>query len=174
LKVREEHRIGEDWKGFDSRWAKEEGLVASKLVGLMSLSVAPDAASSQSQLSFHLFLSSVASWEGPEQIYAGPVGAVGAQPRSWIPLCSCLCGVVSNTIKATYFSLCQTVWSDTEEVGQAAGWHVRYGKPAEESKSLFVDTPVAASAVALNRKHQGTHERADNFLGTRALQGVWF
>jgi hypothetical protein len=68
LKVREEHRIGKDWKGLDSRWAKEEGLFGSKSVGLMKVLFAPDAASSHSRLICHWLLSSVASWEGPEKL----------------------------------------------------------------------------------------------------------
>jgi hypothetical protein len=33
----------------------------------------------------------------------------------------CAVAYAVSSIKATYSSLCQTVWSDTEEVSQAAG-----------------------------------------------------
>jgi hypothetical protein len=51
---------------------------------------------------------------------------------------------------------------------------VQRGKPEEKSKPLFGDTPAVALAVARNRKHQGTSERADDFCRARALQDGWF
>jgi hypothetical protein len=53
---REEHKIGKDWKGLELWWAKEEGLFASKSVGLMKVLFAPDAASSHSRLWWSLVL----------------------------------------------------------------------------------------------------------------------
>jgi hypothetical protein len=116
LKVREEHRIGKDWKGLDSRWAKEEGLFGSKSVGLMKVRLRRMLRVHNNRL-IHWLLSSVASWEGPEKL---ELPELILNPDLGFRCYCRLCNVVSKTIKFAS-SRCQMLWTDTEKVGRGTG-----------------------------------------------------
>jgi hypothetical protein len=124
-----------------------------------------------SRLVSHWFLSSVASWEAPEKLELSELilnpdlgfrftvaYAISFQQRSSPPTLACV----------RCYGLIPRRWDEALAV------IMQRGKPEEKPKPLFGDMPAVALAIALNRKHQGTSKRTDDFLRARALQGGWF